>query len=364
MNSPHHHNQFSKVSTLDDDDDHENVSSPGALSNGRTAMAGAAGGGVAAGALAANSFAMKPQPTLPGSSTRVGGRNQGYYPDDGDFANYGYQQQQQLLNNNNQQSGIGGYGHPAGYQLPGNNNDNLNNNNSTNVEDDFYNPYYAAHHNLHQQQQFQQQQLQQQQQQQRMALGMGIDNINQSNPSFYSASTSGVNTPGGMSGHHRMHPSPFGGGQDIYQQQSLPQGSISTGYFPPPPVPMSAPVPMSGSQSSLAFGPPTRSGTGIAVASTASSSPKRGPQGTPILDEMGDGGGREVEEKEKEKSLGHGGGDEKVLVQEKENKKTTKEEDNNIINMPAISDNNNDDERQQQDMETTTPLTTGSTVVN
>ncbi|KAF9418106.1 hypothetical protein BGZ94_009784 [Podila epigama] len=316
----HRHNQFSKIPTLDhDEDDHDAVGGGGLsnhgspLSSGRPAMAALAAG------MGASSYAMKSQPALPGkmnnnSTSKMNDMNQGYYSDDGDFANYGYhQQRQQLLNQ-------GGYNN-QGYHLPGQG--YTDNSNNIRTEDDYYNPYYA-----NQQQQLEQQQqyhYQNQHQGMNMNMNMGMG-MNYSNPSFHNnVGGAGAGTPGstslGMQPHrpfvheHAMAYSHPGSPDPLQNNQ---------GYFPPPPVA----VPLNGSSTSLAFGGGGGGGggpgpgqrevvgsvlTSLPTGSSVSSSPKRGPQGTIVMAEMGR---REAED---ELAVGV---NEKVLVKEDDEKES------------------------------------------
>lgn len=298
VNNAQHHSRFSKVSTMDQNniDDDEPHGSPSA-SNNRPVMA--AIGGAAAG------FAMKPQPSVPGSNrTSRQQQQQGYY-DEGDFANYGYQQQQQLLN-----QGQGGFNN-SGYHLPGGYTDGngvYQNPNTSNGhvdvvgEEDYYNPYYAHRQSLQQQQQYQQLQM----------LGM-----NASNPSFYSQSNasnaSGVPRPYSGEARFSQH------GPEQFANTG--NGGNVPGYFPPPPPKSNA----RGGQGTGMTSLPTGSTLSL------SNSPKRGPQGANVMPEMGS-----------REAAADGGGPEKVLVKED-------------VNKAVLSDD--------EDVETT-PLTTGTTVTS
>ncbi|KAF8978383.1 hypothetical protein BGZ46_006523 [Entomortierella lignicola] len=209
--------RFSKVSSADDE-------------QGDVGMASAAAGaGVSAETGGRISYEMKSQPMLPQPNRST------YYPDDGDYNNYGYyqqqQQQQQLLQrqqqNDYQSQGYEGY----------------------NEGDSYYNPYYAS----------------------------GVSSVaNQSNPSFYNMNNS--ITPG-----NRVRSPPFSQSGDFIQQQH------TSGYFPPPP-----PGPLNSSPLSYGRGPTTSAVgpevtgsalTSLPTISSATSSPKRAPQ--TVLQEMG-----------------------------------------------------------------------------
>ncbi|KAG0084722.1 hypothetical protein BGZ93_001082 [Podila epicladia] len=301
VSNAQHHSRFSKVSTMDNNniDDDEPHGSPSA-SNNRPAMA--AIGGAAAG------FAMKPQPSVPGSNrTSRQQQQQGYY-DEGDFANYGYQQQQQLLNQGQGGFNNSGYHLPAGY-TDGNGgngvmyqNPNISGQVDGVAEDDYYNPYYAHRQSLQQQQQYQQLQM----------LG-----LNASNPSFYSQSNAS---------HTSGMPRPYSG--EVRFSQHGPEQLTNNGhggapgYFPPPPPKSNA----RGGQGAVGMTLPTGSALSL------SNSPKRGPQGANVMSEMGS-----------REAAADGGGPEKVLVQEGE------------ANKAVMSDD--------EDVETT-PLTTGTTVTS
>lgn len=298
VNNAQHHSRFSKVSTMDHNniDDDEPHGSPSA-SNNRPAMA--AIGGAAAG------FAMKPQPSVPGSNRTSRQQQQGYY-DEGDFANYGYQQQQQLLNQGQGGFNNSGYHLPAGYTDGNGGNGVMYQNPNTSghvdavAEDDYYNPYYAHR---------QSQQQQQQQYHQLQMLG-----LNASNPSFYSQSNAS---------HTSGMPRPYSGEARFSQHGPEQLASSGTpGYFPPPPPKSNA----RGGQGAVGMTLPTGSTLSL------SNSPKRGPQGANVMAEMGS-----------REAAADGGGPEKVLVQEAE------------ANKALLSDD--------EDVETT-PLTTGRTVTS
>ncbi|KAG0016249.1 hypothetical protein BGZ81_011319 [Podila clonocystis] len=300
INNAQHHSRFSKVSTIDPNniDDDEPHGSPSA-SNNRPAMS--AIGGAAAG------FAIKPQPSVPGSNRTSRQQQQEYY-DEGDFANYGYQQQQQILNQGQGGFNNSGYHLPGGYtDIGGGNGVIYQNPNTSNgrvdvvAEDDYYNPYYAHRQSLQQQQQYQQLQM----------LG-----LNASNPSFYSQSN--ASNASGV-------PRPYSG--ERFSQHVPPEqfqangGNGAPGYFPPPP-------PKSNARGAVGM---TSLPTGSTL-SLSNNSPKRGPQGANVMAEMGS-----------REAAADGGGPEKVLVKDEE------------ANKAMLSDD--------EDVETT-PLTTGTTVTS
>ncbi|KAG0325675.1 cell separation during budding [Dissophora globulifera] len=235
--------RFTEVSSMDD------TSYRHSGSNAMTSIA-ATGAGVIAAAGAGvdveSSYELKPQPTLPQTDELS------YYPDDGDYGASGFQQQQQQLLQHNHhgynQQGYGGY------------NDN----------DSYYNPYYASG----------------------AGLGLGATAVatveggimNQSNPSFYNVGQ--TTTPGGQIQSTYAH--------DRFQGNDLSQQPLY-GYLPPPP--QLNPSPSSSTQSYARAGltnveSSQPSGTGSTLTSlplvdSASSSPKRAPQTTSVMQEMG-----------------------------------------------------------------------------
>ncbi|KAF9900361.1 hypothetical protein EC991_007453 [Linnemannia zychae] len=254
-------NGFSKITSSVDDEprSHDDIGS------GSGSGSGNAGGGDKASVVsaAAAAFALKAQPTVPQPS-----QNQ-YYGDEGDYANYGYQQQQQLLQQQQQQQ-----------------------QHYNEEEDAYYNPYYASG-------------------------GMGPTTaavVNQSNPSsFYDHySGGGLNGgPGGAGGSHmRLSyvPDVYQNSPDMYQMQQ------QRGFYPPPPVGLMTsspnapnaninymtrnPAPATGAgsggsgQESNSFGYAL---TSLPTTNSSDSSPRRGPQ--VVMAEMGR---REAEKAEKE----------------------------------------------------------------
>ncbi|KAF9393412.1 hypothetical protein BGX21_010776 [Mortierella sp. AD011] len=206
-------NRFSKVSSTDEDQGPDTVG---------MATVGA-GAGIGAGAAGRASYKMKPQPTSPNGGA--------YYPNEGDYNNYGYQQQllqrQRQLDYRNQ-----------GYE-------------SYNEGESYYNPYYASG----------------------VSGASGV--LNQDNPSFYNMNNSSALG-------NRIHP-PYTQNSDFNQQQN------ASGYIPPPPPP--GPL----NPSLLSYGRTgtglTSSETvpsaltSLPTSSSDTSSPKRAPQ--TVMQEMG-----------------------------------------------------------------------------
>ncbi|KAF9346590.1 hypothetical protein BGX26_001884 [Mortierella sp. AD094] len=210
-------NRFSKVSSTDEEQGPDTVG---------IAAAGA-GTGVGAGAAGRVSYEMKPQPTLPQPNRGT------YYPNEGDYNNYGYQQQQQQLLQRQQQHDY----HNQGYE-------------GYNEGDSYYNPYYASG----------------------VAGATGV--MNQSNPSFYSMNNSSA--PG-----NRVR-SPYTQNGDFNQQQH------TSGYFPPPPPgPLnSSPLSYGRTGAGLTSSETVPSAlTSLPTSSSDTSSPKRAPQ--TVMQEMG-----------------------------------------------------------------------------
>ncbi|KAI1317048.1 hypothetical protein EDD11_009114 [Mortierella claussenii] len=248
-------NRFSQVPSMD-----EGPRSPGGAGTGAGRHDGIGMSSIAATAAAAGLGS----PSLPQSSRN----GSSYYPDDGDYGNYGLHQQQQLLHHHQQQLGYDGY----------------------NEEDKYYNPYYSGVSSAA-----------------AGAVGFGVGAaavMNQSNPSFYS-----MNHPGAPGNHLR---SPYGQDQQQQQQPPYQGGDLSqqhhvSGYFPPPPPPRNE-SPVSSLQSYTrppvgthgGSGTTTMSGGDKTVVTTSSSdltsSPKRAPQ--TVMQEMGR---KEAEEDEKQR---------------------------------------------------------------